>query len=596
MAAQTKQPASSYYRFMEQAVNRPASYPVDRVPDPEYYRPVAAWIGRLVLPSVEQREHVMGALVEVLHAPHEHQALVGNVVWLRWTDVPSTNTRFWRVTRQVIFSRNAYRNAAKGWILPERVNGWPLVNPFESLAGALPADSMIVTLPEPVHVTAAHDGVHPAILFVPGEPVQTTGRYRALLRFERRESEGSDRWFVRHWDREAAAFTGPEELVRLPDVVPNQHGILPATATGIDRSPGNRGGWFAWGACDDSGTFVVQALGPRELLRLQPTRTLQGVDAVHAFMSARGWREDIRKGSWTSAVLARSGSSTEQAVAAWQEGDAALVIHVYGGVGGPKAEPAARSPLYWGHFAFGIAHVVREPLSGELIFDIVYHQVYVHNTDGLISGAQHWSRYAGDRQFGMLNLRPMQEILLKLDCFTNDFEFGADRRSALQQTMFELEEMTARYRIADGTGTTAITAINNCAQDSNQALYAAIKAIDRTVRSRPDFRRLRSERPDQARRLDRLLDLGRQLRRTMLPLLSARADWETGAATLGSSLADAPIRSLGMALRSWRTMLPPVAARAVANVFLRNGADAWILRSYQVGGENPDIEPKVPTV
>jgi len=35
-------------------------------------------------------------------------------------------------------------------------------------------------------------------------------------------------------------------------------------------------------------------------------------------------------------------------------------------------------------------------LAGEPIFDIVYHQVYVHNTNGMIAGAQHWSRYVGD--------------------------------------------------------------------------------------------------------------------------------------------------------------------------------------------------------
>ena len=455
---------------------------------------------------------------------------------------------------------------------------------------------MIVMLPEPVQVEPAHDSTRPAIISTPFEPVQITGRYRALLRFERPAPDGGDRWVVRHWNREAAEFSGPEEVVRLLDVVPNENGILPATSTGIDRSPGNEGGWYAWGACDADGVFVVQSLGPRELLRVRPNRTLQGADETRAFLSARGWRDDAHKGGWTSAVVARPGAVSQQAVAAWQEGDAALVIHVYGGVGGPKAEPAAKSPLYWGHFAFGSARVVREELAGELIFDIEYHQVYVHNTDGLISGATHWSRYVGDRQFGWLNMRPLQDILLKLDCFTGDFDFGRHRRSALTQMLMELEVMTARYRIADGSGTTAITPLNNCAQDLNQALYAAISAIDRAVRSRLDLQRYRAERPEQARRLDQLLSLGDDLRRTMLPLHSARADWEHGVATLGSSLKDHPLRSVGMAVRSWRTMLPPIAARAVARVFLKHGADAWVLRTYQVGGENPDIAPKVPTV
>ena len=68
--------------------------------------------------------------------------------------------------------------------------------------------------------------------------------------------------------------------------------------------------------------------------------------------------------------------------------------------------------------------MVREPLSGDLVFDIEYQQIYIHNTDGIIAGAQHWTRYSGDRQFGWLGTRPIQDVLIKLDCFTEDFEIG----------------------------------------------------------------------------------------------------------------------------------------------------------------------------
>ncbi len=86
--------------------------------------------------------------------------------------------------------------------------------------------------------------------------------------------------------------------------------------------------------------------------------------------------------------------------AAWREGQRALLIHVYGGIGGKKTEPKAKSPLYFGRFAYGIVQVVREELTDELRFEIVYHQIYTHNTDGLIAGSLHWSRYMGDRSFG----------------------------------------------------------------------------------------------------------------------------------------------------------------------------------------------------
>lgn len=35
--------------------------------------------------------------------------------------------------------------------------------------------------------------------------------------------------------------------------------------------------------------------------------------------------------------------------------------------------------------------------------------------------------------------------------------------------------MAARYRIGDGTGGTFVRPANNCTQDANQALYAALR-------------------------------------------------------------------------------------------------------------------------
>lgn len=58
---------------------------------------------------------------------------------------------------------------------------------------------------------------------------------------------------------------------------------------------------------------------------------------------------------------------------------------------------------------------MRELLTDELRFEIVYHQIYTHNTDGLIAGSLHWSRYMGDRSFGWLGLRPVADTIVELD-------------------------------------------------------------------------------------------------------------------------------------------------------------------------------------
>jgi len=53
---------------------------------------------------------------------------------------------------------------------------------------------------------------------------------------------------------------------------------------------------------------------------------------------------------------------------------------------------------------------------------------------------------------------------------------------------------------------------------------------------------------------------------------------------------------LGLAVRSWRTVLPSVAVRTVVDVFLDHGAAAWVLRTNQLGGDDPTIAPFVPNV
>ena len=60
----------------------------------------------------------MGALFEVHLAGEGYDHLVGQTVWLRWTDDPLANTRFWGVTQGVIFDKDAHADAAKGVVLP----------------------------------------------------------------------------------------------------------------------------------------------------------------------------------------------------------------------------------------------------------------------------------------------------------------------------------------------------------------------------------------------------------------------------------------------------------------------------------------------
>ncbi|MGH2415650.1 MAG: CAAX protease, partial [Microcystaceae cyanobacterium] len=299
------------------------------------------------------------------------------------------------------------------------------------------------------------------------------------------------------------------------------------------------------------------------------------------------------------------GTDIQRAVSKWREGDCALLLHVYGGIGGKKQEAAAKAPVYFGHFAYGVAEVVREPLTGELRFNIEYHQVYTHNVDGLIAGTLSWTRYMGDRQFGWLGIRPACDILIKFDALTDDYDTDEVKRTPLGAFIRQLEIMTARYRIGNGMGATYVGPANNCAQDSNQALYAAIRIIQAAIqfnskdiayaiKNNPEFKNWLLRHPEYATSFKQLVKLDKALRHELLPFGVARVDWESSTTTIGTSLLDSPLQQISRALVSWRSILPRKASDTVAQIFLKQGASMWILSTSQVGNLDPEIAAIAP--
>lgn len=627
--------ASNYALYKAADFNDPAYYPLNQTVDTRWYRAIAPWIGRLILPNRDERRTTRGVLFEVHHAPPSYQHLIGQIVTLRWADTPYTKNLVQAAKRDVHFSVDAeYSSRYGGLVHPERVNQWQQVGPLESLAGSRPTDDMVVMLNDPVEVEEWESGrvgeresarvnssspaptlspSHPSTLtstslHIHSQPVQITGRFYALVKFvqpirkaDLGEHAGTDQFRVVHFNRTTRQFDGLEEVMRLPDaMVAEAYGSSPSTTRDLEKSPFNETGWYVYGAKDANGIFVVQSLGPRALFRLQPDEVVFGRKASYRYIRKRSWADIKAQKGRISSVLCvgrenGSSSAIQAAINQWQEGDRALVLHVYGGIGGNKAEPAAATPIFFGHFAFGVAEVIHDPLGNELRFDLRYHQVYTHNPDGLIAGTLHWSRYMGDRQFGWLGDRPVCDILIKHEAFTGYYDFATGRRSALDYMLQQLEVMTARYRIGDGTGGTYVGAASNCAQDSNQALFASLRQIEQQVQANTDaLRRWGEQNPEQAKRFRDLLTLQSELKQKLQPLGGPQSSWERNEYNLGSTLEDDPIRNLISGLGSWRTMLPRLASDTVVKIFLDHGASAWVLRTNQIGGYDPDIEPIAP--
>jgi len=586
------QQTSNYALYREATFNRPEYYPIAQTVNLENYQPIAPWMGRLILPKPEERSQVRGVRFEVQYAPESYRHCVGQVMILRWVDDPLVQKSVRAVTKDVHFSADAeFSSRYGGAIHPDRLNHWRQVDPLESLAGSHPVDDIIVKLPDPV--------VQGNVLYIRTTPMQITGRFYGLVQFIQ-PITGTDQFRIVHFDRATRQFRGTQEVIRLPNVLlAKAYGSYPSTTRDLEKSPFNETGWYVYGAKDAQGIFVVQAIAPRSLFQLQPEEVVFGRKASYHYIRKRAWKNPVQQKGKISSVLCTprsngSSSAIKAAIDEWEVGDRALVLHTYGGIGGNKKEPAAATPIFFGHFAYGIAEVIHDPLADERRFDIAYHQVYTQNTDGLVAGTLHWSRYLGDRQLGWVGTRPTCDILIKLDAFTQDYTVEGDTGSPLKVMMRQLQVMTARYRIGDGTGGTYVGPANNCSQDSNQALFASIRTLTKNLRQNPQVLQSLLQQPEQAERFKQMQALGKELEQELQAFGSPRPDWEKNEYNLGSTMEDKPLRNLWTGLGSWRTMLPRLASATIVNIFLNHGASVWVLRTNQIGGYDPDIEPIAP--
>lgn len=586
--------SSNYKRYKAAPFNQLNYYPVNQSINLEYYQPIGTWIGRLILPPAEQRQTVKGVWLEIYHADSDHQHRIGQIVNLRWSNQTRVQTYVKLVTQDVNFIYQAYQSQRQGKIHPERINGWQQVDPLESLAGALPNDEMIVKLPDPVIVEDTES--ERLTLYIHRDPIQITGRFYGLVKIVK--SLGNDLFKVRHYSRQSQQFDGLEEIVYIPTVIPRRNGVFPSTNHQLEKSPVNSSGWYIYGAKNSEGKFVVESLAPRSLLSLKPEHIIQGKKATINFMNFHAWDKTVdNKGHAYSILLdPQIEEYPNEKASDWQEGERALLMHVYGGIGGKKPEPSPGG-IFFGHFSFGVANVIRDPLSDELRFDIEYRQIYTHNSDGIVSGTLAWMRYMGARQWGWLGCRPTCDVLVKFSPLTKDYDFDGLTFSPLTYVINELDIMAARYRIGDGTGTTFVSAVNSCVQDSSQAFYSALRRMMAEMELNPLIIKWLKDHPqhEQTQRFILLVDLVKNLERYLTPLKKVRSDWRYNMSTLGSFPLETPGKTLLKVIASWRTLLPRWTCDQVSMIFLQLGASLWLLRTNQVGGNNPSIEPIAPT-
>ncbi|NEP89056.1 MAG: CPBP family intramembrane metalloprotease [Okeania sp. SIO2C2] len=614
--AQTKKP-SNYDITSQIPFNQPSYYPLQQTINNQLYRPTTTWGGRLILPKPDspppsnQQDWVW---IEIYNAPETAKNLEGEILPLQWSQQPLTQTFVETVTKDIQFSQAAKNSSNNGNVLPTRLNGLTKVGPLKSLAGARPNDDMIVGL-ENVKITT-NEGGSP-ILETTLEPMQITGRYYALVDILRTATTNatpencpgnqpctSELFQVRHYNPTTKKFDGATEIIRIPQqpLLPNK--LFQSTPQGITDSPAGKAGWYIYGAKDREGMFTVQAVKPRSLFQLQPEQTIQGKTAGIKYIDRQNWQNtESRKGTIQSVlVIEEQGSKVDKLSpthSLLKEGDYALVIHLFGGIGGEKGEPILAGTVT-GHFSYGLAQVVRDTFTNELQFDIKYQQVYAQNSNGIISGTHHWENYMGNLEKGWLGTRPVSDVVIKLDAL-KDYDFGGVILSPFREFMYQLQIMTARYRTGDGTGVARVTPATSCVQDSSQALFIAIKSIENKFYSTPEIQTWLKSHPNdpQTLRFQQLVSLGKKLEKALVPRGVVRPDWQQNAEYLaGINARNGFVNEISIvnSILSWRSMMPRRAHDEVSAIFLESGAELWFLRTNQVGGYDPDIEPVAPTV
>jgi predicted Abi (CAAX) family protease len=125
-----------------------------------------------------------------------------------------------------------------------------------------------------------------------------------------------------------------------------------------------------------------------------------------------------------------------------------------------------------------------------------------------------------------------------------------------------------------------VTPATSCVQDSAQALFIALDRVRRRGGSAPAAASLK-----------------RQLEGLLTPFGTVRPDWRRNAEVLEGGggrfeRAGGPLP----ALLSWRSMMPRRAHDDLAALLLRHGSPAWILRTNQLPGADPRLEPLAPTL
>lgn len=379
--------------------------------------PTSSRVAKLILPNRE----------EIIHTPGQ------DWVYAKWYSGPEKGTTRKLFLESSIVGQTTVTiqmsNATKAsnFVVPLRLDGLR-VGPLQTLTGPHEIDDIYIRIEGEVQTVGDVD-------IITSIPVRVPAPFVCLCLVV--SKSGEDRLNIKYFDKSrGSGFSKPGTVI--VRTTPARQGLI-----SLDDMIGKE--WYLYSEPGDEHTVI--AIEPRDILKVGPPTASFSTD-MKTFLNRYNWNN--------TGHLAVDGIPHDP-----KEGDIALVIHLFGG-------KSYNPVLVSGHFGLGTATVVRCPISHDLRYDLVYHQVYTHNARGIVSCSQTWATYRGDIKSGWHSYMPVSDAIVTapelLEC----------DGTPMKILRTQLEIVMSRYRSGDGTGISSISPASSCVQDSTQAVFLSL--------------------------------------------------------------------------------------------------------------------------
>ncbi|MEY3903866.1 MAG: hypothetical protein RL189_3172, partial [Pseudomonadota bacterium] len=593
------------------------------------------WTGQLLLPAKESRAD--GAVYLKVHgAPDAHSALKGKIIRVSWPKIWGSANKF---RPDVKFDAKELETAKKGGnIVPLALDGWASVSPLESLAAArcfgkfstaATDDGKSASLCEyqpidRIFVRIKKASLSSGQLVLSEDPIVIAGPHVMLVSQIQKtgRSEGNGKFAV----YSANTFINGQFSAsqKTEFLVEESFGSRPNfTFNNINSSPAGTQGWYIHGEFDSGvntgkSLFVAKAIEPRAMLKVSGTYdVIDNKTAGQKFISYQdnlAVKDDyLSKNGLTRQKFASlqnnfrrlrilTGSSptplSEQAPirksthsesnSPFAAGEKGLVVHLFHWItdaaGKKDVGPLG---LVTGHYSYGFYEVVREPLTGELQFEVIYQQVYGQGPDGVVSSRISRTEYMGNFRRGWSNSIATSDVLIRTPWLNApvDSPAGAPQAGYTPYDILNdsLSLMTQSYRTGSGDGISSITPWASCVQDSSQALFIALRQTEKLISatrgasycSKNEFKGL----CNMVSELKSNFEAGEIFENAPM-----RGDWLDNSLVLQIRRSSNAIENGYAALASYKTALPRHAFNLFLNTMLNKDLELLVMDNIQIGG------------